>query len=178
MLQHPGMFETIHDRLARLPRSGELRWIGLRTRRHGAVLSVDSAIAVAGHGLQGDHRAERHGGKRQITLLQWEHLAVIASLSGNQQLTPALLRRNLLVAGINLLALRGRQFRIGEVVLEGTGPCDPCSRMESALGPGGLNAMRGHGGLTAMVVRGGALQVGAAVMALSGAQDADPELDE
>lgn len=172
------MFETIHDRLARLPRQGELRWIGVRTRRHGAVLAVDTVDAIAGQGLRGDHRAVRTGGKRQVTLLQWEHLAVIASLSGNTQVSPALLRRNLVVSGINLIALRGRQFRIGDAILEGTGPCDPCSRMEEALGPGGLNAMRGHGGLTAMVIRGGCLRVGDVVSALGLEHPSEEENDQ
>ena len=160
-----GVFETIQDRLARLPRSGELRWIGLRLCRHGPVIAVAQVEALAGHGLAGDHRASRTGGKRQVTLLQWEHLPAIAAFSGHDSVGPALLRRNLVVSGINLLALRGRQFHIGEVVLEGTGPCDPCSRMEDALGFGGLNAMRGHGGLTAMVIRGGQLRLGDAVTA-------------
>jgi MOSC domain-containing protein YiiM len=67
------------------------------------------------------------------------------------------------VSGLNLLALRDCSFRIGEVVMIGTGPCAPCSRMEAALGPGGLNAMRGHGGITARIVQGGMLRVGDAV---------------
>ncbi|MGH8476075.1 MAG: MOSC domain-containing protein [Methylococcales bacterium] len=66
-----------------------------------------------------------------------------------------MLGRNLVIAGINLLALKNCRFRIGEVVLEATGLCHPCSKIETALGPGGLNAMRGHGGLTARVVERG-----------------------
>jgi MOSC domain-containing protein YiiM len=115
---------------------------------------------VADHGLAGDHRAGRAGGNRQVTLIQLEHLAVVASLCGLDSVAPEALRRNLVVDGLNLLALVGRQFRVGEAVLLGTGPCPPCSKMEQALGPGGYNAMRGHGGVTARVVSGGRLRLG------------------
>jgi len=74
---------------------------------------------------------------------------------------PQLTRRNLVVAGINLLALIKRQVRIGsEVVLEITGNCYPCSRMEDNLGDGGYSAMRGHGGVTARVICSGTIQLG------------------
>ena len=64
------------------------------------------------------------------------------------------------VSGIALTALNGCRFRLGDVVLEGTGPCDPCSRMEEALGFGGQTAMRGHGGLCAVVITGGTFRIG------------------
>lgn len=99
-------------------------------------------------------------GKRQVTLIQAEHLSVIAALAGLETVTPEHLRRNVVVSGLALLALKDKRFRIGDVLLEGTGECHPCSRMEEAFGPGGYNAVRGHGGITARVLEGGLIEVG------------------
>ncbi|MFY2764424.1 MOSC domain-containing protein [Arenimonas sp. MALMAid1274] len=149
--------------MATLPRPGRVRWIGLRPARDVPMLAVDRAEAHAGKGLVGDRYASGSG-KRGLTLIQAEHLPVIAALSGHAAVSPDLLRRNLVVSGLPLVALKGRRFRIGSVLLEGTGDCDPCSRMEAALGPGGYNAMRGHGGLCARVLESGVIAVGDAVV--------------
>ena len=149
---------------AQFPRAGRVDWIGLRPARDVAMLPVEVAEATAGKGLSGDRYASGSG-KRGITLIQAEHLPVIAALFGHALIAPATLRRNLLVSGIPLVALKGRRFRIGELLLEGTDDCDPCSRMEDALGPGGYNAMRGMGGLCARILEGGSLRVGDAVVA-------------
>lgn len=146
------------------PRAGRVRWIGLRPARDVPMQAVDAVEAETGGGLLGDRYAGGSG-KRGVTLIQAEHLPVIAALSGHAEVAPATLRRNLLVAGIPLVALKGRRFRVGGVLLEGTGDCDPCSRMEAALGPGGYNAMRGMGGLCARILEGGVLRVGDAVVA-------------
>src|SRR5690606_35441916 len=151
--------------MSTLPRTGKVEWIGLRPARNVAMHEVDSAQATVGGGLAGD-RYRGGSGKRDVTLIQAEHLPVIAALAGHAAVAPATLRRNLVVSGIPLVALKGRRFRVGEVVLEGTAPCDPCSRMEEALGPGGFNAMRGHGGLCARIVSGGTLRLGDVVEAL------------
>ena len=98
--------------------------------------------------------------------MQAEHLPAIAALSGHAAVAPATLRRNVVVSGLPLVALKGRRFRIGEVLLEGTDECDPCSRMEAALGEGGYNAIRGMGGICARIVHGGTLRVGDRVMAM------------
>lgn len=150
--------------MATLPRAGRVEWIGLRPARELPMTEVSEAEAVAGAGLVGDRYAGGSG-KRGVTLLQAEHLPAIAALAGHAAVAPALLRRNVVVSGIPLIALKGRRFRIGTVLLEGTGECDPCARMELALGPGGFNAMRGHGGLTARVLQGGVFRIGDAVRA-------------
>lgn len=152
---------------AQLPRAGQVQWIGLRPAREVAMLEVDDVEARGGRGLEGDRYASASG-KRGVTLIQAEHLPAIAALSGHGHVDPATLRRNLVVSGIPLVALKDRRFRIGEVLLEGTGPCDPCSRMEAALGTGGYNAMRGHGGICARILEGGRLRIGDAVVAVDG----------
>lgn len=156
---------TVARLLATLPQTGRLEWIGQRPVRREPLVAVAEAELKTDSHLLGDHARPKTGGKRQVTLIQHEHLAAVAGYLGlNAPLDPARLRRNLVVSGLNLLALKNRQLRIGnEVVLDITGECHPCSRMEEELGPGGYNAMRGHGGITAHIAQGGIIRVGDAV---------------
>lgn len=155
--------ENIKDLFEIFPRSGRVDWIGIRPERRGAIEVVESISASEKKGLIGDHYSGQSG-NRHVTLIQAEHLPVVASLIGRSAVDPALLRRNIAVSGLNLLALKDHQIQIGEVVLQITGQCHPCSKMETALGPGGYNAMRGHGGMTAKVIRGGEIHVGDSVL--------------
>ncbi|MBO0358151.1 MOSC domain-containing protein [Hymenobacter sp. BT186] len=157
---------TVAKLLSTLPQIGRLEWIGLRPARREAMLAVPEATVETDRHLQGDHARPKTGGKRQITLIQHEHLAAVAGYLGlDAPVDPGRLRRNLVVSGLNLLALKNRQVRIGDdVLLEITGECHPCSRMEEELGPGGYNAMRGHGGLTARILQGGTIRIGDAVV--------------
>ncbi|HEY4375199.1 MAG TPA: MOSC domain-containing protein [Burkholderiales bacterium] len=162
------------------PRPGRLERILLRPAHRVAVRETDEAQAIAGHGLEGDRiAAGGGGGKRQVTLMQAEHLPVLAALTAQAAIDARLLRRNLVISGLNLLAARGLfkdqplHLHIGaEVVIEITGPCEPCSRMEEVLGAGGYNALRGHGGVTARVLAGGRLAVGDEVRCVAAAQGA------
>jgi MOSC domain-containing protein YiiM len=148
-------------------RAGEVVWIGVRTARRAPPEAVGAVFAEASVGLRGDHYQSRRDGTRQATLIQAEHLAAVASFLDRDDLDPGLLRRNLVISGINLLALKGRMFRIGKATFEYTGECHPCSRMEAALGTGGYNAMRGHGGITARIKSSGEIKLGSVVTRLS-----------
>lgn len=116
-------------------------------------------------GVIGD-RYDGRSGTRHVTLIQHEHLGAIARFLGLDAVSPDQLRRNIVVSGINLLALKDRRFRLGEALLETTGECHPCSRMEEVFGTGGYNAVRGHGGITARVLEGGDVKLGDRLNAL------------
>jgi len=146
--------------LATLPQRGRVEWIGLRPSRGAPPVPVESTLARPGEGLDGDRFKGTATSKRQVTLIQAEHLAAVGAMLGLASVDPALTRRNLVVSGINLYALRHATFRVGDVLLEGTGICAPCAQMERAFGPGGFNAMRGHGGITARVLEAGSVRIG------------------
>lgn len=142
-----------------LPQQGHICWIGIRPGRKKAVLSVKNVEAITQTGLAGDHFSGYVGSKRQVTLIQQEHIQAIASFMQIKTVSPEMLRRNLVVKGINLLALKDKKFWVGEVLMEYTGECHPCSRMEETLGAGGYNAVRGHGGITARILNGGTINL-------------------
>ena len=150
--------KTLDELFKTLPQTGTVTWMGVRPKRRADMLIVDSVEAKTSSGITGDRYAGRSG-NRQVTLIQTEHLPVIASALGIATVDPALLRRNICVSGINLLALKDKQFQIGEVILEYTGLCHPCSFMEETFGPGGYNAVRGHGGINARVIRSGIIRL-------------------
>jgi MOSC domain-containing protein YiiM len=100
------------------------------------------------------------GSARQVTLISEEFIGQIAHFTGHGHIDPGVLRRNLVVRGINLNALRHQRFQIGDALFEATALCHPCSRMETALGKGGVAAMLGHGGLCARILKTGVIRVG------------------
>lgn len=140
---------------------GTLEWIGLRPARKEPMQIVDQVMALQDLGLEGDRRCKgTPGSGRQVTLICKEHLPVIAQFLGTDEIPQALLRRNLLVSGINLYALRHQPFRIGEAEFIATAHCHPCSRMETALGEGAVAAMLGYGGFCARIIKSGRIRVG------------------
>ncbi|MCY4420895.1 MAG: MOSC domain-containing protein [Gammaproteobacteria bacterium] len=140
--------------------SGKIEWIGLRRASGEAMVEVNSAELLQDHGLQGDKAGKRAGSSRQVTLIQAEYLPVISSFLGREQTFPHELRRNIVVSGINIGICKGLTIGIRDSVIQVTGDCVPCAKMEKALGYGGFNAMLNHGGVTAAVLAGGTIAVG------------------
>jgi len=114
---------------------------------------VEEAEAIEGLGLKNDLHALPES-SRQILLLESETLAAFG-------LAPGELKENITTTGIGLMALEHRaRLRIGgEVILEITKACAPCSRMEE-IRPGLLRAIAGKRGMLARVIAGGMLKTG------------------
>lgn len=152
----------LQELIAEVPQQGRVRWIGVRPQSRSQMIELDAVEARLEAGLTGDHARPGVRNARQVTLMQWEHLAVINSLMGRPAAQPVLaqdLRRNIVVSGINLFSLKGRRFRIGQAIFETTGWCQPCTRLENNLGPGTFQAVRGHGGITARVIQSGIIRL-------------------
>ena len=145
---------------------GRIEAIIVRGAPRDPARQIEQTMALAGIGLADDRlgrRGEAELSTRQVTLIQQEHLPLIAALARSAPIDAAGLRRNLVVSGINLLALKNVPLRVGAALIQIVGPCQPCSRMEEVIGPGGYAAMRGHGGMTARILESGAIRVGDAV---------------
>ena len=157
--------------------AGKLEWIGLRPARKVAMVSVEKTLAIADRGLQGDRRLEgSKGSARQVSIISVEFIRAIADNLGVAHIPVDILRRNLLVSGINLNALRHQYFQIGSAVFQATAQCHPCSRMEAALGKGGLVAMLGYGGLCAKILESGEISCGDEVVYLPPSQYQERQL--
>lgn len=151
--------QNIKELFVNFPNSGTVEWISFRPEKRGEIEVVNEISVSPEKGIVGDHYNGKNR-KRQVTLIQAEHIEAVAKFLKKDKIDPRLLRRNIVVAGINLLALNDAEFSIGTARLKMTGPCHPCSRMEQNLGEGGYNAMRGHGGITCEVIEVGTIKVG------------------
>ena len=92
------------DLLGQFPQPGRVEWIGVRPQRQGRLVSVPEVRAIKDVGLAGDHYGGGANGKRHLTLIQHEHLAVVARLLALRdktpavpQIDPALVRRNIVI---------------------------------------------------------------------------------
>ncbi len=148
---------SVKQLIQNLPQQGQVEWIGIRPEKLKPLKILDKVLVLE-KGLDGDHYAGSSG-NRGVTLIQAEHITAIASLLHKDKVDPLELRRNIVVSGINLQALKDREFKIGTATLKMTGLCHPCSRMEETFGEGGYNAVRGHGGINARVILPGEIKL-------------------
>jgi hypothetical protein len=134
--------------------------------------AVGSATARAGRGLEGDRYfagrgtfTNAHGRGHDLTLIEGEVLDVLRLAGG--RLAPEEARRNVVTRGIDLAALVGRRFRVGDAECFGQRLCEPCAHLErlaaQAGKPGVLRALIHKGGLRADVLADGEIGVGDAV---------------
>ncbi len=128
--------------------------------------SRDEVRAIAGAGLEGDRYAtktgefsDREGGGREVTLIAREAI-VAANAEPGVTIGEHETRRNLVTEGVDLDALIGQQFAVGDVVLVGVRDCPPCAYLEQLTGQAVRRALRGAGGLRADIVRDGTLRIG------------------
>jgi len=131
---------------------------------------VERVRAVAGRGLEGDryYRADGEPGEKpdeEITLIAVEGLEDFAEESGIT-VTPAESRRQVATRGIDLNALVGRRFRVGELECEGVELCEPCNHLQGLTQPGVLKGLVHRGGLRASILSGGEIAVGDQVSAI------------
>jgi len=131
---------------------------------------VEAATAHPGHGLERDRYfdgsgtfSNPHGRGHDLTLIEAEALEDLMLPAGS--LAPEDARRNVVTRGIDLNALVGRHFRVGEVECLGQRLCEPCAHLERLTQPGVLRALVHRGGLRADVLSGGVIRVGDAVRA-------------
>jgi len=151
---------------------GQVEAIALAERATGPMRLTDEARAVARHGLEGDRYAAkagtftpRDGAPRRgydLTLIEAEVLDAL-QLPGDRRLGYAQARRNLVTRGINLNALVGRRFQVGEVECVGRRLCEPCAHLERLTTHGVLRGLIHRGGLRADVLTDGNIHVGAVI---------------
>jgi MOSC domain-containing protein YiiM len=153
--------------------TGALREIWLTPRAAAPMRRVPSARLVAGLGLEGDRYALGGGTwarypdlEKQLTLIDAGDVAAVARETGSA-LTPGDTRRNLVTTGIELPALVGGWFAVGDALLFGAKRCPPCTHLERLTGVRLVRAMVLRGGLNAAVFAGAVISEGDAVRPVS-----------
>ena len=152
---------------------GVLAGIWLAPEGAAPMRRVPSARLVAGRGLEGDRYALGGGTwaqypdlEKQLTLIDAADVAAVAAEVG-VPLTPGDTRRNLVTAGVDLPALVGRWFAVGDALLFGVKRCPPCTHLERLTGARLVKAMVHRGGINAAVFSGAPVAEGAVVRPVS-----------
>lgn len=150
---------------------GRVEAIALAERATGPMRTVTQARALAGRGLDGDRYAAKAGTFTpgndtargyDLTLIDagvLDHL----TLPDGAKIDYAHARRNVITGGIDLNALVGRRFRVGDAECLGQRLCEPCSHLERLTAKGILRPLIHRGGLRADILTGGQISNGATI---------------
>ncbi len=127
------------------------------------LVETDKIECVAGRGIRGDRFFDYTDDyKGQITFFARETFALMAQHFAPTTKSPGVLRRNVIVSGVDLMSLIGSDFTLQEVRFRGTAHCKPCYWMDTAYAPGAEKFLAGRGGLRARIVSDGFLALGEA----------------
>jgi MOSC domain-containing protein YiiM len=153
--------------------TGALAGIWLTAATAAPMRRVPSGRLLAGRGLDGDRYALGGGTwaqypdlEKQLTLIDADDVAAVGAETG-AALSPGDLRRNLVTVGVDLPALVGGWFAVGDSLLFGMKRCPPCRHLEGLTGVRLIKAMVHRGGINAAVFVGGAIAEGDAIRAVS-----------
>jgi MOSC domain-containing protein YiiM len=131
------------------------------------LVEVSKVECVAGHGLRGDRYFDhRENYKGQATFFSTEVFEKLCAHFDIKDKPAGILRRNLIVSGVDLLSLIGREFEIQGVKFLGTQHCAPCEWMETAFAPGAKDFLRDNAGLRAKILTDGTVAVGDARLSI------------
>lgn len=129
---------------------------------------VTTCRCMAGRGIEGDRFFDHANNyKGQITLFSWEIFEALRQATGSLECPPSAMRRNVLIEGVDLNALIGREFELQGIRLAGTEECRPCAWMDEAVGPGAEAFLKGRGGLRARILSDGILRTGPAPLVIN-----------
>ena len=143
--------------------STEHNFVGHHGRPPGTspLIEKERIECVAGKGLLGDryfNHAEDYKG--QITFFSAEVFERLCAHFGIREKPAGVVRRNVIVSGIDLLSLIGCEFEMQRVKFRGTQHCAPCEWMEVAFAPGAKEFLQENAGLRAKILSDGELHLG------------------
>jgi MOSC domain-containing protein YiiM len=151
--------------------TGVVRYLHITPRAFLPMRPMSELRLIAGKGIEGDrymigreegfysHRPEEG---RQVTLFEFETLVALKR-DANIELGPEEHRRNVTTEGVPLTHLVGRQFWLGETLLEATRLSIPCRHIEEITGKAIFDALINRSGLNCRILQGGTVRLGDAV---------------
>ncbi len=136
----------------------EIISIHIVRKRNTAAESCNHVTVRSNFGIVGDYRSEKFQ-IGQITLVEAEIIDAMSRALG-YDIPDGASRRQIMVKGIKLNELIGRNLRIGQILVRVEDKCNPCNNMEKKIGPGAKDAMDDKGGIRCRIIEGGVLRVG------------------